>query len=166
MAKGRSPVHGSSEKRVFYTYNMPFGKVTVASDGSAITNVALGSERLPGDFAPDAITNHCANQLVEYLSGKRAVFDVPIRPSGTDFQLRAWETMGTIPYSHTMTSTQLAEAMGAPEAYRMIGAAVRKNPIIVLIPAHRVVPSSGHVNKKDEHAMLRAAFRDLEQRFA
>lgn len=156
----------SSEKRVFYTYNMPFGKVTVASDGTAITNVALGSVKLAGEFAADTVTNLCANQLVEYLSGKRSVFDVPIRPTGTDFQLRAWEAMGAIPYSHTMTSTQLAEAMGTPEAYRMIGAAVRKNPIIVLIPAHRVVPSSGHVDKKDERAMLRAAFRDLEQRFA
>lgn len=156
----------SSEKRVFYTYNMPFGKVTIASDGAAITNVGLGSERFAGDFAADAVTNLCANQLVEYLSGKRSVFDVPIRPTGTDFQMRAWEAMGAIPYSHTMTSTELAQAMGAPDAYRMIGAAVRKNPIIVLIPAHRVVSSSGHVDKKDERAMLRAAFRDLEHRFA
>lgn len=155
----------SGEKRVFFTYNMPFGKVTVASDGKSVTNVALGRVQLDGDFSPDALTNLCANQLVEYLSGKRSVFDVPLAPRGTDFQKRAWEAMCGIPYSHVVTSSELAESMGSPDAYRMIGSAVRRNPIIVLIPAHRVIPSSGHVNKRDEHAVLRQAFRELEKRY-
>ena len=159
-------MHASSEKRVFYTYNMPFGKITIASDGSAITDVALGSDALGGTFAPDPITNMCANQLMEYLSGKRTVFDIPIAPRGTEFQRQVWDAICGIPYSHVMTSTELAEAMGAPSAYRMVGSAVRKNPIIVLIPAHRVVPSSGHVSNDDEQAMVRAAVRDLEQRYS
>lgn len=144
---------------------MPFGKVTVASDGEAVTNVALGRIELGGKFVPDGLTNLCANQLVEYLSGKRSVFDVPLAPKGTDFQKRAWEAMCGIPYSHVVTSSELAESMGAPEAYRMVGSAVRRNPIIVLIPAHRVIPSSGHVDKRDEHAVLRQAFRELERRY-
>lgn len=155
----------SGEKRVFFTYNMPFGKVTVASDGEAVTNVALGRVQFDGGFSPDALTNQCANQLVEYLSGKRSVFDVPLAPKGTDFQKRVWEAACAIPYSHVVTSKELAESMGAPEAYRMVGTAVRRNPIIVLIPAHRIVPSSGHVDKRDEHAVLRQAFRELERRY-
>lgn len=155
----------SGEKRVFFTYNMPFGKVTVASDGEAVTNVALGRIELGGEFAPDAVTNQCANQLVEYLSGKRSVFSLPLAPKGTGFQKRVWDAICGIPYSHVVTSRELAESMGAPEAYRMVGSAVRRNPIIVLIPAHRVVPSSGHVDKSDEHAVLRQAFRELERRY-
>ncbi len=155
----------SGEKRVFFTYNMPFGKITVASDGASVTNVALGRQAFRGSCEPDALTNLCANQLVEYLSGKRSVFDVPLAPHGTEFQRRVWDATCAIPYSHVTTSRELAESMGAAGAYRMVGSAVRRNPIIVLIPAHRVVPSSGHVDKNDEHAVLRAAFRDLEKRY-
>lgn len=155
-----------AERHVFYTYRMPFGKVTIASDGTSITRVVLGEEPLGGSFAPDALTNGCANQLVEYLSGKRAVFDVPISYAGTDFQRRVWDAVRAIPYSHTRTSRELAEAIGRPGSYRMVGAAVRQNPLVILIPAHRVVASSGHVNKSDAHAKLRAAFRELEQKYA
>ncbi len=155
-----------AERHVFYTYRMPFGKVTIASDGTSITRVVLGEEPLGGSFAPDALTNGCANQLVEYLSGKRAVFDVPISYAGTDFQRRVWDAVRAIPYSHTRTSRELAEAIGRPGSYRMVGTAVRQNPLVILIPAHRVVTSSGHVNKSDAHAKLRAAFRELEQKYA
>lgn len=155
----------SGEKRVFFTYNMPFGKITVASNGTSVTNVALGRQTFHGSCEPDPLTNLCANQLVEYLSGKRSVFDVPIQPHGTDFQRQVWDAACAIPYSHVMTSRELAESMGSAGAYRMVGSAVRKNPIIVLIPAHRIVPSSGHVDRRDEHAVLRAAFRDLEKRY-
>lgn len=165
MAGGHQELQFSGEKRVFFTYNMPFGKVTIASDGKAVTNVVLGQAKLDGSFSPDALTNLCANQLVEYLSGKRSVFDVPLAPKGTEFQKRVWDAVCAIPYSHVVTSKQLAESMGAPETYRMVGAAVRRNPIIMLIPAHRVMPSSGHVDKNDEHAMLRQAFRELEKKY-
>lgn len=166
MAGGLQGLQFPGEKRVFYTYNMPFGKVTIASNGAAVTNVAIGTAEFAGTHAPDETTNRCANQLVEYLSGKRSVFDVAVRAEGTEFQRRVWKAICAIPYSHVMTNMELAESIGSPNAYRMVGSAVRRNPVAVLIPAHRVVPVSGYVDKNDEHAMLRAAFRDLEQRYA
>lgn len=159
-------MHNSGEKRVFFTYRTPFGKLTVASDGEAVTNVALGQVRFGGTFVPDGLTNLCAEQLGEYFCGKRSVFDVPARAEGTDFQKRVWKAVSAVPYSHVVTARELAGSMGEPEAYRMVGAAVRKNPLVVLVPAHRVAPRSGHVDRNDEHAVMRAAFRALEQRYA
>lgn len=154
------------KRRVFYPYRMPFGKVTIASDGRSVTQVALGEVSLEGTREPDALTNECANQLVEYLSGKRAVFDVAISYEGSEFQRRVWDAVRAIPYSHTRTSRELAEAIGRPESYRMVGAALRQNPLVILIPCHRVVAANGHVDKKDTHARLKAAFRELEQKYA
>lgn len=158
--------HTDGENRVFFTYRMPFGKITVASDGSSIVRVALGQARFEGRMESTALTNDCANQLVEYLAGKRTVFDVPISYDGTDFQNKVWDAICEIPYSYTRTSKELAESIGLPGSYRMVGAAVRQNPLVVLVPAHRVVPAGGRIDKGDEHARLRAAFRDLERKHA
>ncbi len=145
---------------------MPFGRVTIASDGANVTKVALGEVALSGKEAADELTNECASQLLEYLSGKRTVFDIPISFSGTPFQMEAWKAMTDIPYSQTRTAKELAVMIEKPGSYRQIGSAVRENPLVILIPAHRVVPSSGRIDSNDPHARLRAAFRDLEKRFA
>lgn len=159
-------LQSSLQNIVFHSYKMPFGHVTIASDGSSITQVALGDVTLDGAHASDALTNECANQLVEYMSGKRTVFELPISPQGSQFQQQVWDAIKEIPYSQTRTSAEIADAIGRPNSYRMVGAAVRENPIAIIIPAHRVVAANGHVSKCDMHDQLRAAFRELEQRFA
>lgn len=148
----------------FYSYKMPFGRITIRSNGAAITGVGLGEVDYDGEKAPDALTNECASQLLEYLSGKRSVFDIAYVASGSDFQKQVWGEIEKIPYSHVITSKELAESVGTPNAYRQVGAAVRANPIAILIPAHRVIPQSGYVGK-NEHDRIRAAFRELEKRY-
>lgn len=154
------------ESQVFFTYKMPFGSVTIAADGRSVTRVVLGERDMGPKREPSALTNECASQLVEYLSGKRTVFDLPISHDGSEFQAEVWEAIRRIPYAQTRTNREIAEAIGKPGSYRMVGSAVKQNPLAILIPAHRVVPASGHVDKSDPHALLRAAFRDLERKFA
>lgn len=148
----------------YYSYKMPFGKITIRSNGAFVTGVSLGEVEYEGIMQPDSITNECANQLLEYLSGKRSVFDIEYEAQGTDFQKQVWKEIERIPYSHVITSKQLAEAVGTPQAYRQIGSVVRANPLAILIPAHRVIPQSGYVGK-NEHDRIRAAFRELEKKY-
>lgn len=143
---------------------MPLGKITICSDGTAITGVSLGATVYDGEKKSDSLTNECANQLLEYMSGKRSVFDIEYAANGTDFQKQVWSAIEKIPYSHVVTSKELAESMGMPNAYRQVGSAVRANPLVILIPAHRVVPQSNYVGK-NENDRIRAAFRELEKRY-
>lgn len=84
------------------------------------------------------------SQLTEYFEGKRQTFTVPCRyPAGTPFQIRVWDALQTIPYGQTVTYGQLAREIGAPDACRAVGGAVGKNPLLILIPCHRVVASNG-----------------------
>ncbi len=82
-------------------------------------------------------------QLEEYFSGGRKRFDLPVNPQGTPFQKRVWATLMGIPYGETRTYAQIAESIGMPKASRAVGAACRENPVLVLIPCHRVVGSDG-----------------------
>lgn len=155
-----------SETQVFFIYRTAFGNVSIASDGAAVTRVALGEQALGGRRKPDELTNRCANQIVEYLAGKRTVFDLPVLYRGTDFQNAVWDAVRNIPYAQTRTNRDVAEAIGKAGSYRMVGAAVRQNPLAIIVPAHRVVPANGRVDASDPHSRAAAALRALEQAHA
>jgi len=64
---------------------------------------------------------------------------------GTDFEVRVWEKLLTIPMGRLTTYSDLAASAGAPKAARAVGAAVGKNPICFVVPCHRVVGKSGDI---------------------
>ncbi len=78
-------------------------------------------------------------QLAEYFAGERRTFDLPLAPSGTDFQLQVWEALTTIPFGATAGYGELAEWIDRPSAARAVGAANGKNPISIIVPCHRVI---------------------------
>jgi methylated-DNA-[protein]-cysteine S-methyltransferase len=85
----------------------------------------------------------CAKQVADYLDGKRRDFDLPMAPSGTDFQRRVWREIARIPFGKTITYAELAKRAGAPGSARAAGAATGRNPISIIVPCHRVVGTSG-----------------------
>ncbi len=69
----------------------------------------------------------------------------PLDVAGTVFQKKVWKATAKIPYGETRTYAQIAKMIGHPRAVRAVGTALRKNPTCVLVPCHRVVPSSGGI---------------------
>lgn len=82
-------------------------------------------------------------QLIEYFSGQRKVFDIPLDFEGTDFQKQVWSALLTIPYGETRSYKQIAQQLGNEKAVRAVGAANGKNPISIIAPCHRVIGSGG-----------------------
>lgn len=101
----------------------------------------LGVE--PIERADHPILVQAARQLAEYFAGGRRMFDVPLDPAGTPFQLRAWGHLSEIPYGMTRTYGEQAAAMGQPTASRAVGAANGRNPLSILVPCHRVIGADG-----------------------
>ena len=84
-----------------------------------------------------------AKQLDEYFAGKRTKFELNISPKGTAFQKKVWAELLKIPYGKTKSYQEIAKAIGKPSAQRAVGSACNKNPILLIIPCHRVVSKSG-----------------------
>ncbi|MFA0411948.1 methylated-DNA--[protein]-cysteine S-methyltransferase, partial [Vibrio splendidus] len=82
-------------------------------------------------------------QLDEYFAGKRTSFDLPLKPQGTDFQLKAWVALTTIPYGETISYGEQAKRMDNPKAVRAVGGANGKNPFSIVVPCHRVIGANG-----------------------
>ena len=75
--------------------------------------------------------------------GKRIRFDLPLNPRGTEFQQQVWKAMCDIPYGETRSYKQIAETIGNPKAVRAVGMANNRNPLLIVIPCHRVIGANG-----------------------
>jgi len=82
-------------------------------------------------------------QLAEYFDGNRQTFDLNIELRGTDFQVAVWNVLMTIPYGQTMSYGQVAAAAGKPKAQRAAGSNIGKNPLLIVVPCHRVISGDG-----------------------
>ncbi len=80
-------------------------------------------------------------QLELYSKRKLKYIDVPHRLLVSDFDRKVLEIVKQIPYGNTLTYKEVAEKAGVPQAYRAIGQALRRNPLPLIIPCHRVVKS-------------------------
>lgn len=125
-------------------YKSPIGLIELTEDDGFIVRLAFidkqpdSKEEKPTQVLKDAI-----KQLGEYFSGKRFVFDLPLKQRGTLFQQKAWGYLSTIPYGKTVSYKTEAEHIGSPKAVRAVGSANGCNNIAVIVPCHRVVNSNG-----------------------
>ena len=82
-------------------------------------------------------------QMQEYFTGRRKEFELPIRLQGTDFQQKVWNALRQIPYGETRSYGEVAAIIGNPKASRAVGGANHKNPIMLIVPCHRVIGADG-----------------------
>jgi len=82
--------------------------------------------------------------FARYFSGKKEAF-TSLRLdfiSGTPFQRRVWLETRKIPYGKTSNYKSLARKL-SNRGYRSIGQALSRNPLLIVIPCHRVLSSDG-----------------------
>ena len=136
-----------------YIYETTIGKILIAEDEQGITELALTTELEDEDkkeqfnleylLMETELIKEAAKQVTEYLKGTRKEFTVKLNPKGTEFQRKVWEALCAIPYGETRSYKQIAEAVGNANASRAIGMANHNNPIMCIIPCHRVIGANG-----------------------
>ena len=122
--------------------------VLVAIDFGAPADCADAAYADPADGAApappaDPVLAEATRQLSAYFAGELRQFDLPLRPSGTPFQLTVWDALRRIPYGETVSYGELAASIGRPTAARAVGSANRHNPVAIVVPCHRVIGADG-----------------------
>ncbi len=112
----------------------PLGPLTLQEKSAAIVSLGWGRT---SDVEPSPVLIEAKNQLDAYFDGRLKVFDLPLAPPGTAFQIAVWTLMEGIPYGQTRTYG--AMALDLKTGPRAVGGASGANPIPIFIPCHRLV---------------------------
>lgn len=137
---------------MFYRqHESPIGLLTLVSNGESLVGLYFPNHRgEPGavrsGWVQDAtypVLGDAARQLDEYFAGDRTEFNLPLRPAGTEFQLKVWDQLCRIPFGQTIAYGELAKRVGNDNASRAVGMANGRNPISIIIPCHRVIGADG-----------------------
>lgn len=129
-------------KMQYAVYETRIGYLKIGYNHTAITQVVLIDE-IKNLGKKSELSNRVYQQIEEYLNGKRNVFNVPIQLDGTPFQKQVWEALLTIRYGQIATYKDIACQIGNEKASRAIGMANNKNPIMIIVPCHRVIGTNG-----------------------
>jgi len=151
---------GGAGLHVRYTIvDSTLGRLLVAGTDKGICSVAMSAsdrtlEHALADEYPaaaierdDAGLAKWARAIEGLTSGRAPRGDLPIDVRATAFQWQVWKALTEIPRGETRTYSQVAKAIGRPRAVRAVGHACATNPVAVVIPCHRVVPSAGGVGQ-------------------
>lgn len=123
------------------TIDSPIGPLTLIEREGALARLAFGAHHI--DDSPTPLLARAVEQLHEYFAGERRAFDLPLAPSGTEFQLACWRALAEIPYGETRSYGEQARRIGRPDRARAVGAANGANPIAIILPCHRVIGADG-----------------------
>ena len=129
----------------FAVLETPLGLMRLESARGALTAIRLPAPDAQ-PVAPDTpLLQEACRQMAEYFAGTRQQFCLPFCLEGcTEFQQQVLNVLcRRVPYGSTVTYGALAALAGNPKAARAVGSAMRRNPLCILIPCHRVLPADG-----------------------
>lgn len=151
----------------YYIFKSPIGLLKICEENGFIINLNLLSNDL------NNISKYSINhsdllyesyiQIKEYFSGNRKKFELPIKYNGTIFQNQVWSELQNIPYGMTRSYKDIATAIGNPKATRAVGQANNKNPIMIIIPCHRVIYKNGDISGFAYETNVKKYLLDLEK---
>jgi AraC family transcriptional regulator, regulatory protein of adaptative response / methylated-DNA-[protein]-cysteine methyltransferase len=145
--------NGKGQRISYCTFPTPLGVVLIAATQKGLCSVKLGDdagslERLLAEefsaaqMSKDAMADY-RERIVAFIAGEATLGKLPLDVRGTVFQRRVWEELRRIPRGETRTYSEIARAIGAPDAVRAVGSACGANPVALVVPCHRAVRTDG-----------------------
>lgn len=117
------------------------GPITLKEEDGTLVSV-LFSRAGGNDSTP--LLEEAKRQILEYMEGKRKVFDLPLTFHGTEFQKKVWMAIHEIPYGEVRSYGELASSIHT-KGYQALGSACGKNPLPIIVPCHRVISGDGTI---------------------
>ena len=159
-----------------YTYPSKLGKITLlANDHGLLGAWFEGQTNFGGLFDLERATDQQSmiiDKVVKWLDAYFAkqpleTIDFQLMPQGTAFQQDVWLELQKIPYGQTISLEELEKRISARQtkgggAVNAIIGAVENNPIAIIIPSHRVLVSTDHIENQDDNLDKIRKLRDFE----
>jgi AraC family transcriptional regulator, regulatory protein of adaptative response / methylated-DNA-[protein]-cysteine methyltransferase len=144
---------GKGQRIASCAFQSPLGTVLIAATDKGLCSVKLGDDAarlkalLAEEFSAAEIVQGELKELkakiLAFIEGEASLARLPLDIRGTVFQRRVWDELRRIPRGETRTYTEIARAIGAPDAVRAVGSACGANPVALAVPCHRAVRTDG-----------------------
>jgi AraC family transcriptional regulator of adaptative response/methylated-DNA-[protein]-cysteine methyltransferase len=147
--------HGAGMHISYSIVQSPVGRVLVAATENGVCSVKIGDtdagliEDLRREYSAADVSaqerprSEWVKAIAEHLRGQLPALDLPIDVQATAFQWKVWRALQRIPYGETRAYAEVARTIGRPKAVRAVARACATNPVCLVVPCHRVVPSTG-----------------------
>ena len=174
---------GGAGMRINYsTIASPIGQVLIAATENGVCAVKIGGnestliaelkrEYPNAEIAAIAESAEKARRewvkaIAKHLRGDEPRLDLPIDVQATAFQWKVWRALQHIPYGETRAYAEVAKSIGKPRAVRAVARACATNPVALVVPCHRVVPSAGGTGGYRWGAVCKERLLSIEQQRA
>lgn len=143
-------------------YKSKIGLLEIIADEKNLL-IVRKIDLLDSNINKNAITNEVKKQLESYFNKRLKKFDLPLNPRGSDFNKKVWNELINIPFGKVRNYKQIAKNINNPNAYRAVGNANNKNPILIIIPCHRIIKSDGSIGGYRLGKNIKKQLLDLEK---
>lgn len=149
---------GQGASVAYTTADTSLGRLLVAATDKGVCAITLGETDdeleagLRAEYPAATLTRDDAHlhawveALIRHLAGKQPALSLPLDIRATAFQRRVWQELQAIPYGDTRSYSQVAAAIGQPNAARAVARACATNPVALAVPCHRVVRGDGSLS--------------------
>lgn len=138
----------------FCTFETEIERIVLYEKNGGICAVDLEEKNVPGmqerifqgaevREEETELLARAVREMKEYFAGQRKVFELPLYMEGTEFQKKVWNALLQIPYGETKSYGEVADMIGNRKACRAVGMANNRNPLMILVPCHRVIGADG-----------------------
>lgn len=133
-----------------YNYKSPIGFIQIKTSENSIKTLkfieSINNTTEGLTLKHPYILKECIEQLDRYFRGKLEQFSLNLDIHGTNFQKKVWNALLQIPLGKTYTYAEIAKTINTNNAYRAVGLANKKNPLLIIVPCHRVINSNGKLS--------------------
>jgi methylated-DNA-[protein]-cysteine S-methyltransferase len=153
----------------------PIGKLLIAATDAGVVEITFGRTTSKEEFLSHVIDrgfdpvpdqqaiDPVVKQLGEYFQGSRNVFDVPVDFSGlTPFARDVLQATAGVPFGGVATYSEIAKQISNPGATRAVGNALGRNPVPIILPCHRVVPSDHSIGNYTGGVDIKVSLLSIE----
>lgn len=142
------------------TIKSPIGQLVIKADEEAIISIEISDANENNNG--NEITAEAVRQLKQYFKGVRKSFNLPLKFNTTPFRKRVYEALLNVPFGSTVSYRDLTYMAGNRRGFQATGQAMHFNPIMIVVPCHRVINSDGSIGGYGSHLDIKKYLLNME----
>ncbi len=144
-------------------FESPVGVLRACASATALHTLQFTDATRAAASANTPILEQTRRELDEYFAGTRRSFEVPLGFRGTPFQESVWRVLCGIRYGERISYLEQSRRLGDEQAIRAVAQANGQNPIVILVPCHRVINADGRLGGFGGGLLRKQYLLDLER---